>query len=291
LQTPSEVHGSEVAPCIVGSSGGCQHYALTDFYNASAQQGFLGGSASSVPTVSFGLAGRANGRPDFWQPDKADFSPRVAVVWAPNFDSGFLAKVFGEKGKSSIRAGYALTYDHFGAGVVNTFDTSGSFGLSSNVSNPPGFLTVSTAPRFSGISTIPNGLLPPAPHGGFPATPDPSLFAISWGLDSKIKTPYSHLIDFSISRELTPSTSFEISYVGRLAHRLMSQQDVAMPLDVRAAGTDYFAAATSLSKLAYAQTPVSAVQPAAYWHNNSLRSRVPISGLVRYLPPRTCTNS
>jgi len=42
LQTPSEVHGSEVAPCIIGSSG-CQPYALTDFYNASAQQGFLGG--------------------------------------------------------------------------------------------------------------------------------------------------------------------------------------------------------------------------------------------------------
>jgi hypothetical protein len=190
LQTPSEVHGSEVAPCIQ-SGASCQPYALSDFYIASAQQGFSGGSASVVPTVSFGLAGRANGRPDFWQPDKADFSPRLAVVWAPNFSDGFLGTLFGGFGKSSLRAGYALTFDHFGAGVVNTFDTSGSFGLSSNVSNPPGFLTVSTAPRFTGISTIPAGLLPPAPPGGFPATPDPSLFAISWGIDSKIKTPYS----------------------------------------------------------------------------------------------------
>jgi hypothetical protein len=137
--------------------------------------------------------------------------------------------------------------------------------LSSNVSNPPGFLSVSTAPRFQGISTIPAGLLPAAPPGGFPATPDPSLFAISWGIDSKIKTPYSHLIDFAVSRELTPSTTLELSYVGRLAHRLMSQQDVAMPLDIRAAGTDYFAAAAALSKQAYANTPVSAVQAAPYW--------------------------
>lgn len=264
LQAPSEVNGSEVAPCVV-SSNGCQPYALTDFYNASAQQGFIDGSASVVPTVSFGLAGRANGKPDFWQPDKADFSPRVAVVWAPNFSDGILSKLLGSNGKSSIRAGYALTYDHFGAGIINTFDTSGSFGLSSNVSNPPGFLSVSTAPRFQGISTIPAGLLPAAPPGGFPATPDPSLFAISWGIDSKIKTPYSHLIDFAISRELTPSTSLEISYVGRLAHRLMSQQDVAMPLDIHAAGTDYFAAATALSKQAYANTPVSSVQAGPYW--------------------------
>ena len=264
LQTPSEINGSEVAPCVV-SNNICQPYALTDFFNASAQQGLTGGSASVVPTVSFGLAGRANGKPDFWQPDKADFSPRVAVVWAPNFSDGILSKLLGSNGKSSIRAGYALTYDHFGAGIVNSFDTSGSFGLSSNVSNPPGFLSVSTAPRFQGISTIPAGLLPAAPPGGFPATPDPSLFAISWGIDSKIKTPYSHLIDFAVSRELTPSATLEVSYVGRLAHRLMSQQDVAMPLDIRAAGTDYFAAATALSKQAYANTPVSAVQAAPYW--------------------------
>jgi len=264
LQTPSEINGSEVAPCVV-SNNICQPYALTDFFNASAQQGLTGGSASVVPTVSFGLAGRANGKPDFWQPDKVDFSPRVAVVWAPNFSDGILSKLLGSNGKSSIRAGYALTYDHFGAGIVNSFDTSGSFGLSSNVSNPPGFLSVSTAPRFQGISTIPAGLLPAAPPGGFPATPDPSLFAISWGIDSKIKTPYSHLIDFAVSRELTPSATLEVSYVGRLAHRLMSQQDVAMPLDIRAAGTDYFAAAAALSKQAYANTPVSAVQAAPYW--------------------------
>jgi hypothetical protein len=264
LQAPAETHGDQVGPCLVTTSA-CQPYALTDFYNASAKQGLTGGSASNIGTVAFDLNGRANGKPDFWQPDKGDFSPRVAIVWAPDFKDGFLSKLFGGSGKSSIRAGYALTYDHFGAGVVNTFDTSGSFGLSSNVSNPPGFLTVSTAPRFQGVSTIPAGLLPAAPPGGFPATPDPSLFAISWGLDSKIKTPYSHLIDFSVSRELTPSTSLEVSYVGRLAHRLMSQQDVAMPLDIRAAGTDYFAAAAALSKLAYAQTPVTSVANAPYW--------------------------
>ncbi len=264
LQVPTEIHGSQVGPCVFSGST-CAPYALTDFYNSSAQEGLNGGSASNVPTVSFGLNGRSNGQPDFWTPDKHDFSPRVGLAWSPSFDHGLLGAIFGGAGKSSVRAGYGLIYDHFGAAIVNTFDTTGSFGLSSNISNPPGFLSTTTAPRFQGISDIPDGLLPPAPTGGFPATPDTSLFAISWGIDNKVKTPYSHLLDFSVTREITPSTSVEVSYVGRLAHRLLVQQDVAMPLNLKAAGTDYFAAASALSKLAYAGTDVSQVPNSPYW--------------------------
>jgi hypothetical protein len=140
----------------------------------------IGGSASAIGTVSFDLNGRANGKSDFWQPDKGRLLAACGHRMSPEFDHGLLGKLFGSAGKSSVRAGYGMTYDHFGAGVLNSFDTSGSFGLTTNVSNPPGFLTVSTAPRFQGITSIPDGLLPAAPPGGFPATPDPSLFAISW---------------------------------------------------------------------------------------------------------------
>ncbi|HWZ99991.1 MAG TPA: carboxypeptidase regulatory-like domain-containing protein [Candidatus Dormibacteraeota bacterium] len=266
LQVPAEIHGLQVGPCLLSGSA-CTSYSLSDYYNASAQQGLTGGSASNVPGVSFGLNGRANGKPDFWNPDKKDFSPRVAIAWSPSFDHGLLSALFGNGGKSSIRAGYGLVYDHFGAAIVNTFDTSGSFGLSSDISNTAGVPTTTTSPRFEGISTIPAGLLPAAPSGGFPATPDPTQFNISWGIDNKVKTPYSHLIDFSVSREITPSTSIEVAYVGRLAHRLLVQQDVAMPLDLRSNGTDYFAAAAALSKLAYAGTPVGDVQNSPYWQN------------------------
>ena len=202
-----------------------------------------------------------------------------------------LGALFGAAGKSSIRAGYGLIYDHFGAAIVNTFDTSGSFGLSSNISNPPGFLNTTTAPRFQGISDIPDGLLPAAPAGGFPATPDTGLFAISWGIDSKVKTPYSNLLDFSVTRELTPSTSIEVSYVGRFAHRLMVQQDVAMPLNIKAAGTDYFTAAAALSRLGYAGTEVSQVQT-PYWQTLFPEpSMAPTSDTaVRFPPHKMCTN-
>ena len=55
--------------------------------------------------------------------------------------------LFGKKGELSIRGGYSLVYDHFGVGTANTFDSAGSFGLTSQVSNPPGTVTVGSAPR------------------------------------------------------------------------------------------------------------------------------------------------
>jgi hypothetical protein len=264
LQPPTETNGNQVGPCVLSGSS-CQPYSLSQFYNASFQQGLMGGAASNVPVISFGLNGSANGRAGFWNMDKADIAPRFAFAWSPHGKEGIWHSLLGGAGKTSIRGGYSLVYDHFGAGVVNTFDTQGAYGLTSQIGNAPGIQTEATAPRFQDISVIPPSLLLPAPTGGFPATPDPTAFNISWGLDSNIKTPYEHVFDFSIQRELTNSSSLEVAYVGRLAHRLMEQQDVAMPLDLRAAGTDYFAAASQLSKLAHQQVSINDIPKIPYW--------------------------
>jgi GxxExxY protein len=58
------------------------------------------------------------------------------------------------------------------------------------------------APRFTELYTIPQSLVSPPPQGGFPATPMITFGAVSEGLDDKLKTPYSHVIYFSITREL-----------------------------------------------------------------------------------------
>jgi len=263
LQSPAEKSGTQVGTCKLSGSV-CTPYSLTSYYQASAQQGASGGAASNVGEVAFNLNGRYNHQPDFWKPDTLDLAPRFAFAYSPTPNSGIFHTLFGS-GKSSIRAGYSLVFDHFGAATVNTFDTNGSYGLSSDLSNPPGSENVGTAPRFTNLTTIPAGLLPPAPQGGFPAVPSSSQFAISWGLDSAIKTPYSHLIDFSIARELNRGSSLEVSYVGRLAHRLLAQEDVAMPLNLSAAGTTYFNAARQLAILSRANTPVTSVSPIPYF--------------------------
>src|SRR4029077_2045411 len=88
LQPPTEINGTQVGTCVV-TGNGCQPYSLSAYYAASAQQGASGGSASNVPEIAFDLSGRSNHRADFWQPDKRDFSPRLAFAWAPHKDEGF----------------------------------------------------------------------------------------------------------------------------------------------------------------------------------------------------------
>jgi hypothetical protein len=268
LQPPAETDGTQVGACVLNGNT-CSPLSLTDWLNESAAQGATGGAAINAPHISFAPNGRVNGKADFWNWEKNDVAPRVSIAWAPDFGDGWLGRLFGQKGQTSIRGGYSLVYDHFGAATVNSYDSSGSYGLSSQVTNIPGSVSVSSAPRFTGLTDIPAGLLPPAPPGGFPATPPDDAFAISWGLDRSMRTPYSHAIDFSISRELTHDMSLDLAYVGRFSRRLPEQEDVAMPLNLKdpKSGMDYFTAATMLSKLGYAGTPVQNVKPIPYFEN------------------------
>jgi hypothetical protein len=268
LAPPYETSGTQVGPCTIQGTD-CVPLSLADWFNRSAVEGATGVAAINTGEVSFAPSGPVNHRPSFWNWDYKDFGPRAAVAWAPDPGEGWLSRVFGRKGQLSIRGGYSLVYDHFGVGTVNTFDQGGSYGLTSQVSNPPGSVTVDSAPRFVGINDIPAGLLPPAPPGGFPATPDPSAFAIAWGLDSSMKTPYSHVVDFAVSRQLTQNTVLELAYVGRFARRLLVQEDIAMPLDLvdPASKMDYFTAATMLSKMAHAGVKPQDVTPIPYWQN------------------------
>lgn len=268
LQPPAESHGTQVSPCVA-SGNSCTPLSLSSWLATDVQQGASGGAAHNAPEISFAPSGRYNGKADFWNYEYHDFAPRVAVAWAPDFGDGWLAKIFGAKGKSSIRGGYSMFYNHFGAGTVNSYDSAGAYGLSSQVSNVPGTVSVSSAPRFTGLTSIPAGLLPPAPAGGFPATPPSDAFAISWGLDSKMQTPYSHAINVSVSREFSNDLVLDVAYVGNFARRLPEQEDVAMPLNLvdPKSGVSYFTAATMLSKMAHAGVPVSSVQPIPYFQD------------------------
>jgi hypothetical protein len=267
LEPPYETTGTQAAPNI----------SLNDFVNqraAAAEQGL-----AFSPTFGFDRSGQANGKKPYWPYDYKDLGPRISIAYSPNASGGLFKALFGGPGKSSIRAGFGIVYDHFGEGVVNSFDQNGTFGLSTGITNPASVQTVDGGARFTGVNDIPtvsaNGvLLAPAPSGGFPAVPpistiDNNTQQIAYGLDDKLKTPYSELVDFAFTRELPGGLIFQANYVGRFAHRLLQQRDLAMPADIKdpKSGMDYFAAATIFSKDFYANVPVSAIQPIPYWEN------------------------
>jgi hypothetical protein len=275
LQPPYETHGNQIAP----------DQSLNQFYKL-REQAMLAGQTYD-PMIGLNISGQANGKAPYWAWDYKDLAPRLAIAWSPSAEGGWLRKLSGGPGKLSIRAGAGIYYDHFGEGIVNTFDRNGSFGLTTLIDNPASSQSVDTAPRFTALNTLPTmssagcntppcNILPPAPSGSFPAIPPTAFenggFAITWGLDDKLKTPYSEVYNLSITRELPNGFVLEAAYVGRFAHRLLQEEDLAMPLDIvdPKYHTDYFAAAQALGKAAMANTPIGNFEGSGsvpYWDN------------------------
>ncbi|MGA7906215.1 MAG: carboxypeptidase-like regulatory domain-containing protein [Candidatus Sulfotelmatobacter sp.] len=281
LQPPYETNGEQAAPTI----------SMGDLFAKRAQSQLAGQSYSpgqnaafgvpgGIDPITFGISGQGNGKRPYWNWDYRNLAPRFALAYSPHFDEGFLHKVFGSAGKSSVRMGYGLYFDHFGEGLVDTFDRQGSFGLTTTETNPYAVQQIDCAFRFSGVFNVPQGnycgqnLSGVAP-GPFPVTPPlgvnaPGGFAIYWGMDDKLKTPYSHVFNFSLTRELGHNFVLEASYVGRLGRHLLQETDLALPQDIvdTKSHTDYFSAATRLSKLAYAGTDIHNVgttNAGMYW--------------------------
>jgi Carboxypeptidase regulatory-like domain len=271
---PWETSGTQVAPTL----------GLGDWFKLRGSNMFKGIGSEADPTISFDLAGPGNNRPGYYSWDTKNFAPRLAFAYSPRPSGGWLKSIFGDGDKTVIRGGFGIVYDRIGAGLLNTFDQRGSFGLSTQLSNDI-VPSVATGPRLTGLNTIPTTdqlgrqVFPAAAPGGFPYTPPPggTGLAIYWGLDNSIKTPYTYTLDFSIGRELPKNMSFEISYVGHLSHRLLAQEDLAMPLNLvdPKTGVSYFQAVQALAKLytspnapGSSQVTPSMVGPtAAYWAN------------------------
>jgi hypothetical protein len=256
---PWELNGLQVSPSM----------NLGDWYNLRGANMLAGRpDDGNTPKIAFALSGPANGAKSFYDWNKKNFAPRFAFAWSPN-GKGIFRHVTGGEGKMVIRGGYGLVYDRIGGALaVNAENGALSFGFSSRLTNPAGLQTVASGPRFTGIHDFPSSLILPAPAVSFPAV-FPDAFAITAGIDDRLKTPYSQSINFSISRELGHDMALEVAYVGRLSRHLLINHDAAMPLDLvdPKSGMDYFTAAQILGRLAFANTPVSKVPTIPYWEN------------------------
>jgi hypothetical protein len=226
LQTPYETHGQEIAPTID-----------TDKWYKQREAAALQ-SQIYEPVISLAPTGKANHAPAYWPEQKKNFAPRIGVVFSPD-------------ARTSIRASAGMYYDHYGEALVNTFDTTGSYGLTAGITNAADELGYENSPRFTGPHNLPDIPLPPfSPTQTFPFSPPVEGFAIDWGMDNHIKTPYAEAFNFSFQHLLPGGFTFEEAYVGRLGHHLLQELDLAEPtdfVDPKGAG-DYFSNARILSK-------------------------------------------
>jgi hypothetical protein len=293
---PWETNGNQVQPVLIG--GGAQPGdGLGEWLEIRRQLMLAGLPTNNAPQIGYALGGPANDAPHFYNWDKNNWSPRAAVAWAPHYREGILGTIFGD-GKLSIRAGYSLVYDRVGSALVNSFDNSGAFGMSTQIDSlfggcgegPSTAGPLGVCPRFAGTFefgaptvAVPGGLaitnlLPPSPGGTFPAIPPgadsmgvlaPGAFAIAVALDNTLRTPYAHTINFSIARQLPWDLTVETAYVGRSGRNGLIIRDMAMPADLvdPASGMTYFQATQQLLALGDAGQDINTLAPIPYWEN------------------------
>jgi hypothetical protein len=247
-QTPYEVNGQQIGP------------------NLGIHQWFVGrGQAAAIgqiyePNLTFAPNGVANHQPGYWPAQKDNFAPRLAIAYAPDT-------------KTSIRAGFGMYFDHYGEGIVDSFSQYGSFGLSTSLTNPADVFTAETAPRFTGIRSLPDITVgPPQPATStYPYTPPLDSFGQSWTVDNHLKTPYSEAMDFSVQREIPGGFTLEAAYVGRLGRHLLQSLDLAEPVNFvdPASGMNYFTAGEMLSKQVDENrgNPNASVPAIPFWEN------------------------
>ena len=228
LQTPYEVHGQQVAPTVD------THEWFVKRGQAAAQGRVFQDDLFFTPN------GKANGKAAFWPKQKANIAPRVSMVYSPD-------------SKTSIRSGFGLFYDHYGAALSSRFSRLGSFGLAGQFQSPAGTVGYESSPRFTGPHDMPTslaGVISP-PKQNYPyAVPD-GAFGINWGIDNHIQTPYVEAFNLSVQRQLPGGFLVDAAYVGRLGRHLFQQLDLAEPVnyvDPKGAG-DYFSAGTQMSKV------------------------------------------
>jgi hypothetical protein len=263
---PYEVNGLQVAPTV----------SMGEWFQQRAEGMLNGVPSNRSQLITFDLAGPKNGKKGFYETDKNNWAPRLAVAWTPHAERGVLGWLTGKE-RMVVRGGYSQVFDRIGQGLALNFDQGFAFGMSTSISSPFGADYESNpAARFVNISTMPN-YIPAAPPGGFPQTPPIRAGIITTSIDDTIVTPSAHMANFIVGRELRGNFAIEGGYIGRFGRDLLVRRDIAMPLNLvdPKSGMDYFTAAqTTIRALQAAGIPAAAAEAAyqvipnlPYWEN------------------------
>lgn len=244
LGVPYERNGQQIAPAV----------SLNEFLDNRAAAAAAGTTYDT--RVAFRASGSANGQPNFWTPQKLNFAPRVAFAYST------------KDAKTSVRGGFALAFDHFGAGVIDSYQSNTQSLFSLSQTNLQTYKDINSNPRFAGYRDV------PSVSGGtgalqLPYTPADSAFTFDYSINDKQKTPYGETFNVTVQHQFARDLNFTASYVGRLGRHLIQNLDVAMPTNFAdpTSGQTYFQAATAYDKMVDAGVDPATVPDSGYFHN------------------------
>jgi hypothetical protein len=151
-----------------------------------------------------------------------NFGPRVGIAYSPGFTDGFLGKLFGGPGKTSIRAASGIYYTAI-EDLTLFFEVGDvPFGQLYQAFNT--YFSEPYKDRVSGND--------PGQRFPFPYPPPSNIkfdifqpIAQSPGFKTDNVLPYAEHFNFTLERELGKSTLLSVAYVGTRGHHLVAQYD------------------------------------------------------------------
>jgi hypothetical protein len=191
-----------------------------------------GEQSLSFPTAPLGLVVPGDpGIPRTLGPTKyTNFGPRIGFAYAPDVSDGFLGKILGGAGKTSIRAGYGIFYSSIedATGFVEVGDAP--YGNYYSVSSTE--LATPFVDRPSGIGAGQKFPFVFPPTNVSPKNPDTTF---NWagatpigGSDYyyyKNKMPYVQEWELSLQRQLGRATVLSVNYVGTVGRQLLTFEE------------------------------------------------------------------
>jgi len=243
LGVPYEKDGQQIAPTIP-----------LDTFFANRESAAASGTGYDT-RISFRASGSPNGQPNFWTPQKYNFAPRFAFAYAT------------KDNKTAIHGGFSIAYDHFGEGVIDSYQSnSNRCSRSRRPISLPSRTSLQSA--LHGFNSVP-AVAGATASLSLPYTPADSAFTFDYSINDKQKTPYAETFNLSVQHEFPHSMTVTGSYVGRLGHHLVQNLDVAMPTNLSdpTSGQTYFQAATAFDKMVDQGVDPATVPDSGYFHN------------------------
>jgi len=183
-----------------------------------------GTAAQSVFPLGLVVPGDYGIPPGLTQSYFRSYAPRIGLAWSPGATTGWLARLTGGPGRTSIRTGFGLFYNPIEQLVLEQFSAEPPFGGSTSLSS-----TLFNTPFEAQDGTVaPNpfkGILSPQPG----QAQDWSLFRpiLLYGqFLPHLRSQYSEQYNLTLQRQIGATNMLQVAYVGSQGHRLLVTHDL-----------------------------------------------------------------